>query len=135
MEKVFKKEITFLSKVAVMEATDENKVGDVIEVEVTKTAVFKEISRTNRSQHKLHSTLLSMEGVIYKDANGKFRIDGGELMTLSALAIETLLIVDNNNFTEGDKTEVLNDSFALINTGIWLFEHKLAPFFSTFKMN
>jgi hypothetical protein len=135
MEKVFKKEITFISKQPVMEATKENKVGDIIEVEVTKEAVFKEISRTNRSQHKLHSTLLSMEGVIYKDGNGKLRIDGGELMNLSSLAIDTLLVVGANGFTEGDKTEVLNDSFALINTGIWLFEHKLAPFFSTFKMN
>jgi hypothetical protein len=132
MEQVFKKEVTFLSKQAVMEATKKNKVGDVIEVEVTKEAVFKALSKTDRSQHKLHFKIVSL----YIDSKenketGNVKLDTDDIYDITVRCINQLLVVDGKDFTEGDKVEFLNDSGAIFTFGYWLLAEKITPFFST----
>ena len=132
MEKVFKKEITFISKQPVMEATKENKVGDIIEVEVTKEAVFKELSRTDRTQRDL---VFSIMGTMKQTGSNKATIDSEGIATLTDKAIELLLISDAKGFTETDKTEFLNDNIAVLNFGLWFFSEKVTPFFAQLKVN
>ena len=132
MEKVFKKEITFISKQPVMEATKENKVGDIIEIEVTKEAVFKELSKTDRSQHKLHFKIVSL--FIDSKTNeetGNIKLDTDDIYDITVRCINQLLIVDGKSFTDGDKTEFLNDSGSIFSFGYWLLGDKITPFFST----
>lgn len=132
MEKVFKKEITFISKQPVMETTKENKVGDVIEIEVTKEAVFKELSRTDRTQRDL---VFSIMGTMKQTGSNKATIDSEGIATLTDKAIELLLIADAKGFTETDKAEFLNDNIAVLNFGLWFFSEKVTPFFAKLKVN
>jgi hypothetical protein len=132
MEKVFKKEIAFISKQPVMETTKENKVGDVIEIEVTKEAVFKELSRTDRTQRDL---VFSIMGTMKQTGSNKATIDSEGIATLTDKAIELLLIADAKGFTETDKAEFLNDNIAVLNFGLWFFSEKVTPFFAKLKVN
>jgi hypothetical protein len=117
--KVFKKEITFLSP-------EHNFETDISEmVEVTKTAVFKELDRGDRSQINLVFSILGIAN--NGDAeNIKMNPDGIASITLKA--VETLLITDNA-FTESDKTCFLGDNLALLNFGLWFLAEKIQPFF------
>jgi len=114
-----------------MEATKENKVGEIIEVEVTKEAVFKDLSKTDRTQHKLHFKIVSLfvESKENKET-GSVKLDTDDIYDITIRCIEQLLIIDKD-FTESDKIEFLNDSGAIFRFGFWLLGEKITPFFST----
>lgn len=126
----FEKEITFLTK------SFDPATGLWGYQEVTKTAKFRELNRTDRTQHKLHFKLIAIFeqfGVVEEGDEGKMKIDSDGVYDLSVKAIRTLLIPDAE-FTEADKTEFLNDSAAIINFGMWALSEKFTPFFSQFRM-
>lgn len=124
----FKKEVSFLSKVL-------NDQQVFVEEIITKTATFKELSRTDKDQHKLHFMLVS----IYK-SNGdeEIKLDSDQVYDITVKFIKSCLICDKTEnsiataaqFTEQDKIEFLNDGGALINFGLWLLNEKIAPFFT-----
>ena len=119
----FEKEITFLSKQLV------NLEWSL--VEVSKVATFKELSRVDRNQHKLHFMLTSLFTASSGEGEEtKIQIDSDSLYDLTTKAIRTLLVL-NDTFTETDKAEFLNDSGAILNFGIWAYKEKFTPFFSS----
>jgi hypothetical protein len=120
MSKTFKRKITFLSQTI--------KEGDEgwNEVPVTKEVTFKELNRTDRDQHKLHFSLIS----IFKSRGDSFNIDSEALYDLVVRFIDTMVVLDDKQFTIQDKEELLNDSGALLDFGLWLMPNKITPFFS-----
>lgn len=126
----FEKDITFLSR----EFDTDSQQWE--EKEVVKKATFKELSRTDRTQAKLHFKLVAIfeNFGVSDEADASAKIDSDGLYDLTTKAIKTLLIIDDS-FTEQDKTAFLNDSFAVLAFGLWALGEKFAPFFSTFKMN
>lgn len=125
----FQREISFISKIW-DEATT-----SFIEGTVSKVATFKELSRTDKSQHKLHFKIIAIfEHFGVKDGdNESVKIDSDGVYDLTVKAINTLLIPDKSAFTEQDKAEFLNDSAAIFDFGFWLLGEKIAPFFSKFS--
>jgi hypothetical protein len=133
----FQKEITFLSK-----EFDESKVNEPckgwVEAPITKIATFKELSRTDKSQHKLHFKIIAIFehfGVKEEDTDGEnlqVKIDSDGVYDLTVKAINTLIIPDPS-FTMQDKAELLNDSAGIFQFGFWLLGEKIAPFFSKFN--
>lgn len=122
----FEKEITFLSKQLV------NTEWDLIEI--SKVATFKELSRVDRSQHKLHFMLISLFTSKSEEGDeNKMAIDSDSLYDLTTKAIKTLLVI-NETFTETDKAEFLNDSGAILSFGIWALPGKFTPFFSSLNV-
>ena len=120
----YEKEIIFLSNQLVN--------GEWAMVEISKTATFKELSRVARDQHKLHFMLTTLFAGSSKDG-GEVKIDSDSLYDLTVKAIKTLLVI-NDNFTEGDKTEFLNDSGSILEFALWALHEKFTPFFSTLRM-
>lgn len=102
---------------------------------ITKTACFKELNRVDRSQHKLHFKLIAiLEDNMGEDTEeGRLKISTDGLYDLTAKAIKTLLVVDDK-FTESDRTELLNDSIAILEFGMWFMKEKVPPFFNQFSM-
>lgn len=98
------------------------------EKEVTKTATFKELSRTDKDQHKLHFTLIGIS-LNTKTDDGKIKLDTDSLYEVTVKVVTTLLVTDDK-FTEIDKELFLSDSSALIDFGFWFIGEKLTPFFS-----
>jgi|ERR1044072_2672347 hypothetical protein len=129
----FERKISFISKVFHEERITETCDGWV-EEPIEKTAWFKELSRTDKSQHKLHFKILAIfENFGVKGADiDNIKIDSDGVYELSVKAINTLLLVDDK-FTETDKQEFLNDSAAIFDFGFWLLGQKIAPFFSVFN--
>jgi hypothetical protein len=127
---MFEKEISFLSKTFDQDeiSTDTNGWK---EIEVSKTASFHELSRTDRRQHKLHFMMIALfeANAAENGEEAKMTIDSDKLYDLTSKAVKTLLVIDER-FTEGDKTEFLNDSLALLNFGMWLLGEHIRPFFS-----
>src|ERR1044071_7921560 len=114
MEQQFQKEISFLSKLWNEPSTS------FVEGSVTKTATFKELSRTDKSQHKLHFKIIAIfEHFGAKEGAEEIKIDSDGVYDLTIKAINTLLIPDPA-FTVQDKAEFLNDSAAIFNFGFWL---------------
>jgi hypothetical protein len=124
MADTFTREITFLKNTIEAEGA---KVTPVTK-EVIKKATFKELSRTDASQHKLQFSLMSM-ALYSKSDDDKFSIDGDALYNITIKSINALLITDDK-FDEKDKAQFLNDSKALINFGTWFLGEKITPFFS-----
>ena len=120
----YEKEITFLSRQFVD--------GEWALVEISKIATFKELSRVAKDQHKLHFMLTTLFAGSSKD-DGEVKIDSDSLYDLTVKAIKTLLVI-NDNFTEGDKTEFLNDSGSILEFALWALREKFTPFFSTLRM-
>jgi hypothetical protein len=138
--KTYQKEISWVSP-----ELNETQDG-TIEVVKTKTATFKELSRLDKTQHKLHFKIISMfEGMqddqkeslrnastaeekqeVLNDSDISINSDG--LYDITVKAINQLLLTDKE-FTEMDKKELLQDSIALLNLGLWLFSTQFAPFF------
>lgn len=114
----YKKEISFLSQVLVGEQFESQ--------EVKKVATFKELSRTDKDQHKLHFMLVS---IFKSNGNDEMKLDSDQLYDITVKAISSTLITDEN-FTEQDKMEFLGDGGALIQFGMWLLADKISPFFS-----
>jgi len=128
----FQKDISFLAQ------TLNGENNEWVLSPVTKTATFKELSRTDRNQHKLHFKIIAIFEAFGVNADDdsdgtKFKIDSDGVYDLTVKAIKTLLIEDPQ-FTVQDKTELLNDSGAIFEFGMWLLGEKIVPFFSTFKM-
>lgn len=109
---------------------------EVVEVTRIKIATFKELNRTDKLQHKLHFKLISLfEGLEKsKDEEDTIGISSDGLYDITVKAIN-ILLTPNEVFTEMDKKEFLNDSIALLEFGMWLFQEKFTPFFSKFKMS
>ena len=127
----FEKEITYLT-VAFDPESETAK-----EVEITKVATFKELSRLDKTQAKLHFKLISLfEGISQdedKNDSESIGISSDGLYDITVKAINCLH-VSTPEFTEQDKKDCLNDSMALLQFGMWLFKEKFSVFFSTFKM-
>lgn len=128
--KTFEKEVSYVSW-----EVDTEK-NESVETVVTKTATFKELSRTDRAQHKLHFKLISLfEGLEKeKDEENSVGISSDGLYDITVKAIN-ILFVPTDGFTEQDKKEFLNDSMALLDFGLWLFKEQFTPFFAKFKMS
>lgn len=126
----FTHDITFISKKA------KESEGSVvwIDEEVTKTATFKELSRTDRDQHKLHFKIISIgENFSAGDGDTQANFNSDGIYDITVKAINTLLVI-NPDFTAEDKKEFLSDSGAILSFGLWLLKEKLLPFFLTLKM-
>lgn len=130
MMKTFEKEISYVSW-----GVDAEK-ETTVETLVTKTATFKELSRTDKTQHKLHFKLISLfEGLEReKDESDSIGISSDGLYDITVKAVN-ILFVPTTNFTEADKKEFLSDSMALLDFGLWIFKNQFSPFFSKFKMS
>jgi len=128
--KTFEKEISYITNEVDVEKEE------LTEVTKTKVATFKELSRLDPEQHKLHFKLMSLfEGLEKsKDEENTIGISTDALYDMTRKSINILLI-PNENFTEIDKRDFLLDSIALLQFGIWLFKNKFSPFFSTFKLS
>lgn len=115
---IFTKEIKFVSN----QLQEDNTFALV---EVTKTATFKELSRTDKDQHMLPFMMAALFEVSGKNTA---KISDQQLYDLTVKCIDTLLIEDET-FTSQDKTEFMNDSFAIFKFGWWLMGEKITPFF------
>jgi hypothetical protein len=124
MENTYSIDITFLAKVL----GDDDQTW--IDQDVTKKVTFKELDRRSNDQHLLHfliSTMISFE----KGEGGlpdKIWIEYSKMHDLAKAAINTLMIV-GDGVTEADKTQILADSFALINFSEIFSATKCLPFF------
>lgn len=130
MIQTFEKEITWVG----WDVDAEN--NTTVETPRTKIATFKELSRTDKTQHKLHFKLLALfEGLEKsKDEEDSIGISSDGLYDITVKAVN-ILFVASDQFNEADKKEFLNDSIALLEFGLWLFKEKFSPFFSKFKMS
>jgi len=134
MSEQFSHSISFLSKE--FDPTLNNGVGDWTDKEVTKTVTFKELIRTDATQHRLHFKIVSMmssaaEGL---QPGQQPRLGSDQLYELTNRFLLDM-IVPTEEFTEQNKTELLQDSMALLTLGLWLLGHKMAPFFSIITKN
>lgn len=128
----FQRHITFIQKVFYADKVSDTCDG-WLEEPVTKFATFKELSRTDKSQHKLHFSIVGIFEHFGAKEGEEIKIDSDGLYDLTIKAIKTLLITDKSDFTDADKTEFMNDSGAIFDFGMWLLGNKIAPFFSTFN--
>jgi len=111
--------------------------GDkVVESPRTKIATFYDLNRTDKRQHKLHFKIISIfEGLEKgKDEADSIGISSDGLYDITVKAIN-ILLVTNEVFNEVDKKELLNDSIALLELGMWLFKEKFTPFFAMLRMS
>jgi hypothetical protein len=116
----FQKEIEFLSQ----EFNADTKAWE--EVIVKKTATFMELSRTDKSQHKLHFKLVSL--FTSRDEEGGVNIDSDTMYDITVKFFKQMLILDES-FTATNKNEFLQDSGAIFAFGMWLIQEKVNPFF------
>lgn len=123
---IFQKDISFISPTAFNQEAN-NGLGAFEEKEVTKPATFKELSRTDKDQRKFQFMLMS---IFKAKDNGDIQVDHDVLCDITEKAIEVLLVVDPNGFTDADKLQFLNDNGAVISFGMWLLKEKINPFFS-----
>jgi hypothetical protein len=122
----FEKEVSYI---AVGYNTDSEKAE---ETQVTKIATFKELSRLDPNQHKLHFKLISLFEGLDKGEDEGMGISSDGLYDITVKAIN-ILFVPTDAFTELDKKDFLKDSIALLEFGMWLFKEKFSVFFSAFK--
>lgn len=131
---IFKKEISYLSKIAKQSDAPEAKGGMVwVDEIIKKTATFKELSRTDKDQHKLHFKIISLfqsNGV--KDEESTANINSDALYDITVKSIKTLIIIDPE-FTEEDKQGFLCDSSAILSFAFYMLKEHFTPFFS--KLN
>lgn len=125
----FSKEISFLSLTLNPDKISEDHNGWE-EIPTTKVAIFNDLSRRDKKQHKLHFAIVSLfSRAGTENENGKqINLDSDEIYDITVRAIKDLLIIDEK-FTEADKKELLADSGALIDFGFWLIGEKIIPFF------
>jgi hypothetical protein len=116
----FQKEIVLFSKVF----DDEEKKWN--QVEVKKTATFKELDRLDKSQHKLQFKLVTLFKMNVEEDDPEISSDA--LYDITVKFINQMLIIDKD-FNSGDKTEFLQDSGAIFNFGTWLLKDKFTDFF------
>jgi hypothetical protein len=130
--KTFTKELTWVGWDIDKENPDSN---ETIEVERTKTATFKELSRTDETQHKLIfkiSELFDSKAVRDEEGNTEVDLNSASFCDLIKKAVKDLLITDKD-FTEQDKREFLQDALGLMSFGFWMLQNHFTPFFSKFN--
>jgi hypothetical protein len=145
MIKTFQKEIEWVGYDLNQDQTDTEEITRV------KTATFKELCRTDKTQHKLHFKIISMFEGMHDDQKEALRnaknpdekqevledseigLNTDVLYDITVKAIKHLLIIDQD-FNEIDRKELLQDSLALLSLGLWLFANHFAPFFQKLKM-
>jgi len=129
MENTFQLDITFLSRELQQDNTFQ-------EENVTKKFTFKELNQTDSSQHMLHFLIASI--LEFKKGEGgaddKVFIEHEKMYSLAVKAINALIVI-GDGITEADKTQVLADSFALLNFGDWFATKKALPFFIKSRTN
>lgn len=124
----FKQPIEFLSKEFDTEA------NTFVEKPVIKNATFKEYSRTDKTQHKLHFKIISIfkSGDQNEDGSaGEAEIDTDHMYDLTVKFIK-LMLREDDEFTVQDKNAFLADSGAIFTFGLWLMKEKTTPFFQNF---
>ena len=130
MSATYTKEISFISPTA-FDAT-KGQMGQFEEKEITKTATFKELSRTDREQHELHFMIMAA----FQETTGKkVKYDSSQILEMTDIYIETCMLVNDGlnpqiDITATDKMQFLNDSIAKLKFGLWLLNEKFSPFFA-----
>jgi hypothetical protein len=130
METTFKKEIKFISPTL---KDKEGGAPEWVKEPVTKTATFKELSRTDRDQREMCWLIMEiLDFSKYKKGKKttKIPLDRVVASELTDTFIEEMLVLDEV-FTEADKKDFINDNGAVINFGLWLAAEKILPFFLT----
>lgn len=115
----FQKEITFINP-----AFFDTETAQHIEKEVSKTATFNELSRTDKTQRKYQAMLMS---IFKAKESGDLQIDYDVFTDIAEKAVETLLVT-NETFTDVDKNQFLSDNGAIIDFGMWMLNEKITPF-------
>lgn len=124
------KTLTYLSYTGV---NPEN--GEPILEPVQKQASFYKLSQTDQRQARLFFMMrpLYRSVQIIGEAEARVIADPNIMYDLTLAAIESLLVVDKE-FTELDKKEFLNDTFAVLSFGEWFLEDS-TPFFLKYFAN
>jgi hypothetical protein len=130
MEGIFEKEVTFRQKG--FDGTDHTLLP------VTKTARFHELDTQDKTQHKLHSKIFtafinSAQPGEDDEEKVQANISGEVIYDMAVRGIKSLLVIDQD-FTAIDKQELLSDSGALLNFGLWFMGEKVIPFFQSLKI-
>lgn len=145
-------ELTFLKEIEWAAPSIAEDTSEVVESIKSKEATFKELNRFDKTQAKLHFKIISMFEGMQDDQKEEIRkaktpeeksailensdisINSDALYDITVKAVNQLLVVDEK-FTANDKDELINDSIALLNLGLWLFANKFAPFFQKLRMS
>ena len=107
-------------------------------VPVKKTATFKELSRTDKSQHHL-AMYMTKKFRAFSKPTGEFDNEGKEIYKFSLEDEETydmtVRFVETNlvptaDFDAKDAKEFLNDVVGISELGTALFQDKFLPFFA-----
>ena len=134
MTNTFEKEVSFA--VMVVNVDNEGKAilkdgsPEYVQKIVTKTATFKELVRTDATQRELCWNILKI--VDFKQGETPTINDEAACNITNAYINE--LVVVNDNFTQQDKTDLLNDNIGVVNFGLWLVHNKIIPFFLQLNM-
>jgi len=151
MQTTFKREIHFVRQM--ISRTDPS---GLTLVKAKVEAHFKELSRIDKSQHKLHMLITQtfrkftftkverkeneplpqpIDGEPLTEDQLKFKIkmelDDEAIYDLTCAFIKTMSILDKEHFDEQCQSEILADSGALYKFGMWLLTEKAAPFFQS----
>jgi hypothetical protein len=132
--KTFTKELTWVGWEVDAENPNSN---EPVQVERVKTATFKELNRTDETQHKLIfqiSELFDSKSKKNEDGETDVDLNSAAFCDLIKKAVRDLLVT-NQNFSEMDKREFLQDALGLMSFGFWMLQNHFAPFFSKFNPN
>lgn len=125
-ENTFVKEITFINPAFYDEETQAHT-----SKEVTVSATFKDLSRTDRTQHDLHFMIMAA----FEETKGNsVKYDSSQLLKMIDEFVETAMLTKdgdpNTAATNTDKLQFLNDSIGKLKFGFWLMKEKFSPFFA-----
>lgn len=130
MNNVFQHDITWLRKEYDHEAETP---GTWKHTPVTMPVTFMELDQTDRDQHLYHFDVMAFFGGKKKKPGADEDVlnpvfDAQGVYDLTAKYVKKFTVL-SETFTAGDREEILNDSGALLNFGLWLVEEKIVPFF------
>jgi hypothetical protein len=122
-------QLTFTKDISYLSNTFDNDKQAFTMTKVTRVFKFKELNRTDKSQHKLFFLMFPLY-LSTKDMNGNERMiaDPEVLQNLTNVALDKLLIVESPQ-DEQDKKEFTNDGIAVMEFGYWFLNQKFTPFF------
>lgn len=139
----FQKEVLFISKV--YDKAEGETAPSFKEKEVARIATFKDLTRTDKAQHKLHFAIIDAVGKFIPDqaegedieegAKVKLEIKPDILYDITVKFIKNMLQVEAGSqiFSDTDRQEFVNDSGSIYVFGMWLLTEKLFPFFANFR--
>jgi hypothetical protein len=131
VETTFKHEVKFITTVPVEGIPEKNIPPTWKEETITKTATFKELSRTDPSQREMSWMIMDVfdtENVKKTKKGITSHINREIISELADKFVKDMLIIDEN-FSEQDKNELLGDNGAMIKLGLWLAHNKFFGFF------